>query len=219
MNTHIANRELRIADCHAANAGRVPRAQSAIHNRQSATGFTLIEIIVVVAILMLLLGIGLAYGPGLLAPAERQQTVITLKNLQMINDEYAALTGSHYQPTQNDPQLRIEEFVNAMLTSGDRNLKNLMASLDENILVNIEEDSSDPPEWRLRDAWGNDIFYRLAGETTQGLSGSQQLPNKTFPYFASPGPDGQWGDVTAATNTPAYDKSIDNLYSFDRPSH
>jgi len=57
-------------------------------------GFTLIEIMVVIAIIVILVGLTVAIGSGVRAAAERNQTKVTLQNLKGILDTYRTETGT-----------------------------------------------------------------------------------------------------------------------------
>ncbi len=67
-------------------------------------GFTLIEMLTVIVIILILLGLGVAVGPKILGLGEEVKTKSTLKVLEMINDEYTAMTGG---PVKLDPELTL----------------------------------------------------------------------------------------------------------------
>ncbi|QNN23929.1 prepilin-type N-terminal cleavage/methylation domain-containing protein [Planctomycetales bacterium ZRK34] len=176
---------------------------SAIAVPHSTRGFTLIEILVVVAILMVLMGIGIAYGPGMLAPNEVAQTRTTLKNLAAINDEFALRTGSRVNAAN------INQFL-ATVTGGSYKqlgdqepFVNMIASFSDKILRRTDP-TEDESYWQVYDAWGKIVVYVTPGYATKTVEVDNKtsdseldlelLPRKSFAYFASAGPDGQWGD-------------------------
>lgn len=240
------------------------RAQHKCGVSRSAIGFTLIEIIVVVAIIMVLLGIGIAYGPGMLAPNEEAATRTTLKNLSLIADENKLLgapTVNHRLSVKTpydwtDDKLHnawnetgtadgrldgtikedsIERFVWGTMRGAAKEMygsfaDNVMTDTDGGSDLNGDGNAQEDGFWEIRDAWGNKIVYVTYvrhddGHTNDGDDDYDDfLPVRSYPFFASAGPDGKWGDfreLQKRLNGDSYDEdeadpAADNIYSFER---
>lgn len=67
----------------------------------------------------------------------------------------------------------------------------------------------------LVDGWGRKMIYVAFVDHDDGNSVDDFLPERPWPYFASAGPDGKWGDVQAADGSEALERSQDNLYSYE----
>lgn len=152
-----------------------------------SAAFTLIEMLVVIAIILILLGIGAAVGPGLIEQNERQQTRAFLTNAEMLLDEYLMLTDQEYvritsidrcrDPRSTAPDslkrpINTAEFICA--TRGSQRMQKLYGSLHEDMVGH--PDRYDKPssgvsqEFRdhflvngrpllFVDAWGNAMAY------------------------------------------------------------
>ncbi|QNN23537.1 prepilin-type N-terminal cleavage/methylation domain-containing protein [Planctomycetales bacterium ZRK34] len=171
------------------------------------SAFTLVEVLVVVAILLILLGLGIAYGPGMLAVSEEAQTRTILKNLKLINAEYEALVGEPVQAAG------MSEFLQVVMS--DEHFADLVAAFDDKVM-HREDPTDDTSAWQIYDAWGNAIRY------VAQAGAYPTCPQMDFAYFTSAGPDGQWGDhrefvkrfAGEAHDADLAAQAADNLYTF-----
>lgn len=232
-------------------------------DRRKNAGFTLIEVMVVIAIILVLLGASVTLGPSLLEGQRRSATRMTLLNARAIVAEYEVQTstvpnhlaerttpidwtrnktpntgdnigdensGSDALDGTNEEDLKdhsIERFVWATLQVPA--IKEMYTEFDSSTLTDEDEDSNTGKGFlELRDAWGNKLAY--AKSVTHDDSAGDPSDADDFlperegePFFASPGPDGQWGDVRelekrqAGQSHDAQDAewASDNLYSFE----
>jgi len=168
-------------------------------------GFTLIEMLVAIAIIALLLGIGLAVGPAVLSKGEEQKTRVTLVNAQAVLEEYLRLTGQSADDAFASAG-NLEEAVDILFdkASNIKRMEPMFNSFDERTLVKNASD-----EFTLNDSWDNAIVLKWDDSV------GNNLPDAGQPYFASRGPDGQWGDVNAADGSEADRQEADNFYSHE----
>ncbi len=88
----------------------------------------------------------------------------------------------------------------------------------------------DPENWQLHDAWDTPLRYaaKVSHDTSGGaFRDDDYLPAHPNPFFASAGPDGEWGDAQMLRRMLDGDGSLsdddledakeaqDNIYSFD----
>ncbi len=100
-----------------------------------------------------------------------------------------------------------------------------MDNKDENLGQVVEANGVDN-FLELRDAWGNKLIYAAYVYRNEGAilgidpDGTNRpfddfLPEHTEPFFASAGPDGEWGNSNELTGTPEeIRQSKDNIYSY-----
>ena len=166
--------------------------------RPRRAGWSLIELLVVVGIIAILLAILINTAAESRGPVE--QTKVTLKALMAIYDEYEVSTRRVPGTAASGA---ITQFC-ADVNKFDRTRK-MLAALGKDVAIDNLPATPDGFVDTVRDGWGVDIRYSPVPTTgTIGFKG---------PYFASAGPDGKWGTITAATNLPDTDAK-DNLYSF-----
>lgn len=201
-------------------------------------GFTLVELLVVIGIVVVLAAIGIAGLMAIQTSARSKSTQGLLGQLQSVVTEYKVISGGSASavPTQSgtveeDFQILILDFKN---TGKESSVSKLFKTINASNLphgVDFDElvmpTSPDPYE-HVVDAWGNPVAYFRADGVGMGGTGSGSGPTGNFlqpkhqtSYFASPGPDGLWGRWKIPTGSPAGSKSepdddaADNLYSFD----
>lgn len=180
-------------------------AKCDMKGRRRLPGFTLIEMMVVVAIIVILLGIGLAVGPAVLNKGEEKRTQMILSNASALLEEYLNLTGQGAIP--DDGPADATDGVNYLFTkaSAIKKMEPMFGSFDKRAL----KESGNV--WSLVDGWENEIHLKWADgkEPSNG-----NLPDEGFAYFASKGLDGQWGNVDASVGTEDRDQEADNIYSY-----
>ncbi len=176
-------------------------------------GFTLVELMVVIVIILVLLGIGIGVGPAMLGMGgERQLTKTALANAQLLYDEYQNLGGAAVATNW--------DFTTAAI--GIRALNRPVAAIPPQIIVQTVVVG----RYMIVDGWGNPLALvqpTYYDGTVRDINGNNvttdaidtaynKLPNRsTGGYFASAGPDGQWGDITTAGNI----ATTDNVYSYN----
>jgi Tfp pilus assembly protein PilE len=195
-------------------------------NRRRAAGFSLVELMVVVGIIILLLGIGLVAGTKFIAEGKKEQTKAMLDGLLGANTEYIAKRKSSvnhdgktpvdWSKVKNGGALSsCERFVyacsqieavavqlNAALTSSGQK------SMDR---IYYDSTSSDPDSVKeIYDTWGTQVEYRSFnnGEGRGPVTNvpNDKLPLSKSPFFVSAGPDKMFGteDDIMTIDNPAY---------------
>ncbi len=138
------------------------------------TGFTLIEILLVIVIIMLLAGALVAFILPQQAGAEKNTTRILLMQVQSALDTYRMNIG-HY-PTED------EGGLGALL------VKPQFANDDSGQLAARWQGPYLKPGTKLLDAWGHQIVYAPQDASTMGSTDQ----TNALPYtLYSDGPDGQ----------------------------
>lgn len=170
--------------------------------------FTIVEIMVVVAIIVVLLGIGVAVGPAVLGKGEQAVTQLRLQNLQALHDEYLSITGQANRKVSDSPPEYLIDDVNDLWDKARKvdRLRELLWALDGG----IEESGGN---WIAMDGWDNTIKMVPGGEPRGDDDG--KLPTHSSTYFYSKGPDGKRGDYDGGDNGAPNEAAADNLYSFN----
>lgn len=196
-------------------------------------GFSLIEIVVVVAIVALLIGIAIPAASALRQQAKVSTTRTTLEGALAVETELRAKRGGFVRSTNgalgtdakgntaSNPNLGIEVIV-AQATR-DELAQKAVASLT---LRDTDGDGVD----EIVDAWGNPLDY-YAGlspnpiDAIDGISSPPpagrfipprpNLPSSRTPVFVSAGPDGVFGTVDPDDNTRLDDAAEDDIWSID----
>ena len=177
-------------------------------------GFSLIEILVVISLIALLIGIGTAVGVKMSVEARKEQTRAMMEALLSANDEFKAVRQgssiSHIGPVSGLSST--EQFVNACLQIKTCE-EIMMAALSSSSSQSLERTYKNGGGNGLKsvyDRWGTEIEYRQfnspssstpapPANETGGTVANNQLPASRDPFFASAGPDKQWGtddDIT-----------------------
>ena len=171
-------------------------------------GFTLTEMLVVILIILLLLGMVLAVNEKMGQDDDVRKTRAILHTLLSVATEYNASTGNTVDadPANDDavPGTTIKRFINATYPLPVP--KKMLNALNK---ASFNPDSSDPDRRSLvLDAWATPIRYAPSNDWNVDTTSLPEYPRL---FFASAGPDGEWGDVQA--DSP---EAQDNVYSFDR---
>ncbi len=193
-------------------------------SRRASGGFTLIEILVSVSIIILLLGIGFVAGGKFITQGKITQTRSMLQGLVGANDEFkAARQQGDINHAGNFPikwnqvtgatgWTSSKRFVYACRQNKNVELQMLAAvqSGENRTRQALQADDS------LKDVWGSLILYRASNDGVGSLAGDKdqtnvlvtndKLPLSPSPFFVSAGPDKKFGtedDITTIEN-PSY---------------
>lgn len=190
-------------------------ASLALRQRRCArgSGFTLVELMVVVSVIVIILTLGVASLTIAFEKAEVAQTEVILATLKAVADEYRGQTKVNLA---NEDQIdTMEKFIEQVRSIS--NCDSIMRSMGPpgEIVIHddngVGDDASEPIRM-IRDPWGNDIKYFPHNES--GKRGyDAKHPESKVPFFMSIGPDNQEGDVNG-TGT-ALERHEDNVYSFN----
>jgi type II secretory pathway pseudopilin PulG len=200
--------------------------------KAGAPGFTIIELLVIISIITLLLGILLPALSSLLQSGKKQKVRSAMQRLLAAQDEYETVTGYTIniegdlpiewdgQDTGKNPSKMnsIERFVwAAQRTEASETLVN---QVPDSLLVDQDGDGF----LEVRDPWGHMLEYRPQSDETDKYrhapppgsnnansslpsnSGDEELPEHGSPFFASPGPNGEWEPN---------DSEADDIYSIE----
>ncbi len=179
------------------------------HQRVFARGFTLVEVMTVVVIIVLLMGIGLAIGPDIIAMGEEKATLQTIRVLESINEEYRARTG------QSISAANMQDFVRQAMAVPE--LAAMLATIKPDYLGGSVEENN----LHVKDAWGSNLIY-----VTQALvdnDSKDRYREHDSPYILSYGPDGSLGRYSYLRGDLRYGRELrtasrqaaDNIYSFE----
>jgi len=161
-----------------------------VANGRTATGgrrrgFTLIEIMVVIGIIVVLVAVVIAVGSSVKTKGQVSQTKIILKGLTAIYESYL-LEGATAQTTTGAGP------VNTLITNALQMpaLKRAVSALPQSAIQNTGTLAA--PVYQVNDGFGNAIQFVYV--STAGATRSW--------YFQSAGPNGSMGDA-------------DDIYSYD----
>ena len=174
----------------------------------SRGAFTLIEVLVVISIIALLLGIGVAGMSALYGEADKSRTQVMLRQLQGVITEYAAHTKGTLPAANNS----IAVVVGDIKSNGGEAAELMLRSLDKQFWDGGSY-SGGTGNQAILDAWGKQIEY-VAANGANGDTGNN-MPKRPQPYFASAGKDGEWGSYTNGNIDAPNADAKDNLYSFE----
>ena len=150
--------------------------------------FTMIELMVVVAVILILLTIGGLVATKIAGTGEESITTSVLSAAMDVMAEY---------------EVRIEQKTTSTnITQFVTDTRQISAVAEKYHYF----PSGTFTGTTILDGWDNEIRYVTNGATLN-------MPRHPQPYFASAGPDGDWGTVDA--NNVPNDDAADNVYSFD----
>ena len=217
----------------------------ASRGRSAPGGFTMTELMIVIGIIVILVSM-FAGVAGLSDSGKRQKTKALLTKLAAIAQAYEAKTRREVdrEEPRLDPQLPGPaadlDFYIGVFAEHVRGVPGPDQMLNSISLQNYDGGEPDPKitddagEPTIIDAWGNNIRYVPFNRNEddpdrRNYTETDELPNYSRPFFASAGPDGQWGNVrfferllagqsVADLDLPQARLAKDNLYSFDTRS-
>lgn len=224
--------------------------------------FTLVEVVVVIALIVLLSALVLGVGTAVVKGSENRQAVLLLTQLDTAAKEWQAqsdreiaygidnepFNGARYeltQPVASDLDLaadpgweKVQELVRKYFAIVDRvaAARQIMATIDSESLRRVPDADNSGVFWlEFHDAWDGVIVVVPPGRTWQAsdtgyvrdadgtirtaLEERMGYARNRQTYFVSSGPDGKFGDVAASPDTIEYERTRDNLFSYepDRP--
>ncbi|MEM7576588.1 MAG: prepilin-type N-terminal cleavage/methylation domain-containing protein [Planctomycetota bacterium] len=187
--------------------------------------FTLIELLVTISIIAILVGILSPVALRMLANADVSRTRATLNALSAALDEYKLTTGDvpdHTRTTgtdainnlvvsDNDTDTTIGLFLSRVAQVGGAAESIMRAGIGRQGLTwdgqkdpppfaqavrdgNVA-DYLDPELWTLADPWDGKLRYAARVSHGDPFNDDDYLPANPTPFFASAGPDGEWGDA------------------------
>ncbi len=206
------------------------------------TGFTLVEVVVVIALIVLLSALVLGVGTAVVKSSEGRQTVLLLNQLDSAAKEWRLQADRDIElpePAAADlddlenPAGSLELYLNRYfhLLQRPAALRDMLSKLNTDFATRFTyQDPNEPGHsletLRVVDAWDTGILVVLCGRTwvqgdaaprdTDGtirtdLEGRLGFARNRQTYFVSAGPDGKFGEVSAAGA--AFDQTRDNIYS------
>lgn len=175
---------------------------------RAAGGFTLIEILVTVAIIIILVAILLVVGSGAISNAKVRQTHATLHALEGLMKDYLAAGNAEPKPTSPWPySTPTADYYETHTESDPVNWVKLMkVSAQAKQLANLPTGFDPNHSVVILDAWGTPIRYVPSNVTTQKDG-----------YFVSAGPDKIFvdTDISKLAIHPTNAFPPDDLYSTD----
>lgn len=170
----------------------------------AARGVTIIEMLLVVAIIGLMTGLLLGGARKMKDTARDRRTRSILTTLSGIATEYEAQTSS---TVSNNPKSEqsILDFVAAVRQVPIAN--QMLPNLGKDVVVR----NGSGTITSIVDVWGNPLRYAQFNSNGE----IAELPNYNRPFFASAGPDGQFGQFGQSATPEEERQTEDNLYSYE----
>ena len=180
-------------------------------------GFSLMELMLTVAIIIVVVGIFASLN--LVGTAAESQTRIVLAMAKGIAENYETQTGEPIPHNQKNSKIPgddefsgtfspIERFV--YLAKQRPTTRKMLKALPKEIFIDYDGDGLE----EIVDGWGNPLVYftsNVKGTPTYE-SAFMEYPHT---YFGSAGKDGDMGKIDKGQNTDEFQRTRDNLYSFD----
>ena len=205
----MLNHQANIVRCGGSEGGHLDFA--GIRRRgSSARGFSLVELLVVMSIILAILSLGVVGMVKYMSSGIESQTRVVLKQLSGTAAEYQGVTRGLTVPyTGGYPAGTPDDSIKAFF-SGIQGAPTAV-EVSQRIAVEFSGAGVGAAPSAAVDGWGVPIRYYPGG----GLDATGKgMPQRDMPYFASAGEDGEWGTVNAATGEPM-GAARDNLYSFE----
>ena len=173
-------------------------------------GFTAKELLVVIFLIAIVSVMIIGAAAKMTQAVKISRTRVVLASLRSIATEWEMESGNHV-----DDADKIAGFVAAakqlpttrkMLTALGKDVYNEGVIVEKNPPPAYVNDPRDI----VIDSWGRTIRYVMQNDHDGGRN---DLPEYPMPFFASPGPDGDLGNLK--NEDPKAPPQKDNLYSFD----
>lgn len=212
----------------------------AIDRRRTARrspGFTLIELVVVISLILLLVGLTMSVGLAVRSQSETRQTENVLILLDQAVKQWQIAADRQLSwgtnGTPDDPAYdinadraaaeQLEDLLKRIRTNSAA--RDILAQIDDDFLQQVKKEDG-TVVLRLVDPWDSavclihpgtvdpvtphdpDGTIRTPHETTYGVALNRAL------LFVSAGPDGEFGDLEAQTGSPDFQATQDNVYSY-----
>lgn len=219
----------------------------AVDRRRTARrspGFTLIELVVVISLILLLVGLTMSVGLAVRSQSETRQTENVLilldqavKQWQIAADRQLSWGTS---TTPNDPAYDIDadgdaaEQLKDLLERIRTNsaARDILAQIDNDFLQQVEDDDG-KLVLRLVDPWGSPVCLIHPGRVADPVNFGDVLDEADIDgtirtdhenefgvalnralLFLSAGPDGEFGDLSADPDLDDFKQTQDNVYSY-----
>lgn len=176
-------------------------------------GFTLIEMLTVISIIIIMLAIGIVATSRMYRQTDVNRTEMTLQVLASAYTEYTAqvrqtpgnVNNISYHSNPNNDHVSLQEFLNDVQDNSSVATQMLQTINDQYL---VRQTTGNRRITRINDAWGTPIRYYISGSYAHF-----GLPRRNTPYFASAGENKNWGTINAQNQPDT--NAEDNLYSFN----
>ena len=143
-------------------------------------------------------------------------------NVPRVIGDAAPITSNTVTDYRNNS---IEQFLSVIYASATA--RKALGKTDEEHLC----DKNKNGYYEMRDGWGKKIVYATFAVHDAQATYDSEVPNRILipnlykhddflpsyakPFFASAGPDGEWGDAHADETSSDYKQAQDNIYSYE----
>lgn len=203
-------------------------------------GFTMLEVLVVIGIILVLMGLVLAITTNVIEKSERTRTENTLTILDMCMSEWEHVAerkltyGIADQPTAGSVYELDEAAAPSASTLAAFSIIMKPASVKE-LLAQVppdraKQETGPPVSVRVLDAWDNQILAIFPGRKwVSGDAGSRDVDGSIRTaheniygvavsgkvYFVSAGPDGKFGSLDPGATAQELSEASDNIASYE----
>ena len=212
-------------------------------------GFTLIELVVVISLILLLVGLTMSVGLAVRSQSETRQTENVLilldhavKQWQIAADRQLSwgmndtppdvvydVQGHIDESSSPSPGKQLEDLLRRISTN--QSARDILAQIDNDFLQQEKEDNA--TFLKLVDPWGSPVCLIHPGRVSDpvnfgdvpdeaDIDGTVRTDHENqfgialnrALLFLSAGPDGKFGDLEAQTDSPEFQATQDNVYSY-----